>query len=66
MYVNPTLLREANSSGLSQEHTVHVSLPDNGLSQLHLVAPLLPQSLQLCLGLLQTPLQLTAPGGRIQ
>lgn len=56
-----TLLREADSSCLSQQHTVHVPLPHNGLGHLDLLAALLLQGLQLSLGFLQTLLQFTTP-----
>ena len=59
--VSLTLLREADSCCLSQQHTVHVPLPHDGLSHLYLLAALLPQRLQLYLGFTQTLLQFTTP-----
>lgn len=56
-----TLLREADSCCLGQQHTVHVSLPHNGLCHLYLLTALLFQRLQFNLGFLQTLLQLTTP-----
>lgn len=49
-----TLLREGDSSGLSQQHTVHVPLPHDGLGHFYMLAALLPQGLDLTLGFLQT------------
>lgn len=56
-----TLLREADSGCLSQQHTVHVPLPHDGLRHLHLLAALLLEGLQLTLGFLQTLFQLATP-----
>lgn len=54
-----TLLREADSCCLSQQHAVHVPLPHNGLSHLDLLAALLLQGLQLKVGFVKTLLQFT-------
>lgn len=56
-----TLLWEADSSCLSQQHTVHVPLPHNGLCHLNLLVALLLQGLQLDLGFVQTLLQFSTP-----
>ncbi len=56
-----TLLREGDSSGLSKQHTIHVPLPHDGLSHLHLLVALFLQGLQLNLGFLQTLLEFTTP-----
>lgn len=57
-----TLLREADSGGLSQQHPVQVPLPHDGLGDLHLLAALLVQGLQLQLGFVKALLQFTTPG----
>lgn len=56
-----TLLWEADSSCLCQQHTVHVPLPGNGLSHFNLLAALVFQGLQLSLGFVQTLFQFTTP-----